>query len=160
MWLIEIISLNTEINDTGTLNRVLPTTSALGNGVVRSLGDEVITFVPGLNCGSSRKSWVNKNGCRITKMVDFENEDGIFWSFSAVWQEKKIYGEIFRHRENIWEIGSAGSCCSNREPLDQIERVEMFAIIKITLPYICLYNWTGWIVVISVVLEFLYHKLK
>ena len=30
-----------------------------GKGVVRSPGDEVITFVPGLDFASSRKTWVN-----------------------------------------------------------------------------------------------------
>ena len=39
----------------------------------------------------------------------------------AVWQEKKkIYGENFRYRENICEIGKAGGRWSNREPPDLI----------------------------------------
>ena len=53
MWFIAIIFLSIEINDTGTLNRVLL------NGVVRRPGDKVITFVPDLDCASSRKTWVN-----------------------------------------------------------------------------------------------------
>ena len=60
----------------------------------------------------------------ITKMVDFESES-VFLSFSA---EKKNYGEHFRYRENICEIGRAGGCCSNREPPDQIGRVGMFVL--------------------------------
>ena len=55
----------------------------------------------------------------ITKMVDFESEESVFLSLSAVWQEKNFYGENFRYRES-------GGCCSNREPPDQIERVGMF----------------------------------
>ena len=31
-----------------------------GNGVVRSPGDEVITFVSGLDCASTRETWVNR----------------------------------------------------------------------------------------------------
>ena len=50
------------------------------NGVVRRPWDKVITFVPDLDCASSRETWVNG-------LHDYKD---VFSSLSAVWQEKKI----------------------------------------------------------------------
>ena len=115
-----------------------------GNGVVRSPGDEVITFVPGLDCASTRETWVNRQ---------YDYKDGRLWEWRKCFliivyslARKKNYGENFQYQENICEIGSAGSCCSNREPLDQIRRVGMFACI---LYMYCMYKYhthyiVGW----------------
>ena len=95
-----------------------------GNGVVRSPGDEVITFVLGLDCASSRKTWVN----RLYDYKDGRLQEWrkCFLIIVCSLARKQNYGENFRYQENICEIGRAGGCCSNREPPDQIGRVGMF----------------------------------
>ena len=75
-------------------------------------------------------------------MVDFEGEENVFLSFSAVWQEKKFYGENFRYRDNTCEIGRAGGSSSNREPPNQIGMVGM-STVEIILSHIFLYKWTA-----------------
>ena len=72
-------------------------------------------------------------------MVDFEGEESVFLSFSAVWREKKFYGE---NRDNTCEIRRAGGCCSNREPPNQTGTVGM-STVEIILSHIFLYNWTA-----------------
>ena len=75
-------------------------------------------------------------------MVDFEDEESVFLSLSAVCQEKKFYGENFWYRDNTCEIRRAGGCCSNREPPNQIGTVEM-STVEIILSHIFLYKWTA-----------------
>ena len=82
-----------------------------GNGVVRSPGDEVITFVPGLDFVSSRKMWV------------YDYKDGILQEWRKCFliilcslaRKKVFYGKNFQYQENICETGKAGGCCSNQE---------------------------------------------
>ena len=84
-----------------------------GNSVVSSPGDEVITFVPGLDCASSRKTWVNrqydyKDGrlrewrkCFLVVLCSLARKKLFWWKLS-------ISGEYLWNRK-------AGGCCSNRE---------------------------------------------
>ena len=51
----------------------------------------------------------------ITKMVDFESEEVFSYRSLQFGNKKNVYGENFRYRENICEIGPAGGCCSHRE---------------------------------------------
>ena len=47
-------------------------------------------------------------------------------------KKKKFYGENFQYWENVCEIGRAGDSSPNWEPLDQIRKVGMFAIKKLS----------------------------
>ena len=99
-----------------------------GNGVVRSPGNEIITFALGLDCASSKKMWVNK-------LYDYKDRRLREWKkcflivlFSLarkkiLWWEFLISGEYLGNRK-------AEGCCSNREPLDQIRRVGMFETVS------------------------------
>ena len=78
-----------------------------GNGILRSPGYEVITFVAGLYCASSRKTWVNrlydyKDGrlwewrkCFLIVLCSLARKKFLWWKFS-------ISGE----REVVTQIGS------------------------------------------------------
>ena len=57
-------------------------------------------------------------------MVDFEGEQSVFLSFSAVWREKKFYGE-------------------NRDNTCEIRRTVGMSTVEIILSHIFLYNWTA-----------------
>ena len=78
-----------------------------GNGILRSPGYEVITFVAGLYCASSRKTWVNRlydyqdgrlwewRKCFLTVLCSLARKKFLWWKFS-------ISGE----REVVAQIGS------------------------------------------------------
>ena len=91
-----------------------------GNGVVRSPGDEVITFVLGLDCASSRKTWVNR-------LYDYKDGRLREWRkcfliivFSLarkklLWGEFSISGEYLWNRESGRLLLKPGASRSDRE---------------------------------------------
>ena len=95
-----------------------------GNGVVRRPGDKVITFVPDLECASSRNTWVN--GLHDYKDGRLQGWRKYFLIALCSLARKKNYGKNSRYWENNCEIGRAGGYCSNPEPSDQIGKVGIF----------------------------------
>ena len=91
-----------------------------GNGVVRSPGDEVITFVLGLDCASSRKTWVNR-------LYDYKDGRLREWRkcfliivFSLarkklLWGKFSISGEYLWNRESGRLLLKPGASRSDRE---------------------------------------------
>ena len=82
-----------------------------GNGVVRSPGDEVITFVLGLDCASSRKTWVN----RLYDYKDgrFQEWRKCFLKVLCSWARKNFMVKIF-------DIGRISVKSGEREVIAQI----------------------------------------
>ena len=91
-----------------------------GNGVVRSPGDEVITFVLGLDCASSRKTWVNR-------LYDYKDGRLREWRkcfliivFSLA-RKKLLWGKFSKSGEYLWNRESGrlllkpGASRSDRE---------------------------------------------
>ena len=76
-----------------------------GNGVVRSPGDEVITFHPGVNCVASRKTCVNRlHDYKDGRLREWRS---VFLSFSAVWQQKKcLWWKFSISGEYLWNRAS------------------------------------------------------
>ena len=106
-----------------------------GNGAVRSSGDEVFTFVPGLDCASSRKTWVNrlydyKDGrlqewrkCFLIFVCSLARKKILWWKFS-------ILGEYLWNQESGRLLLKSGASRSNWEGCNVCKK-EQFLKFKI-----------------------------
>ena len=119
MWFIEIISLSIEKRH-ADFEQSSTSNLSPGNSVVRSPGDNVITFVLGLDCAPSRKTWVNrlydyKDGrlrewrkCFLIVVCSLSIKKKLWWKFSISW-------EYLQNREIGRLLLKLGASRSNRE---------------------------------------------